>query len=406
MYSANKDQVFLYLSTFLTKKTRIVVGVSWWPDSMFLATCLQEYYKQKRRDQGYIAVAHYNHGQRKESTAELGFLKKHFAYNTFYRNIETPNKWLSETKLREHRHIFFEEVLHESKSQYLFLWHNLTDRIETSLMNMVRGASKDGILWIKPTQKKNNYTIYRPLLDISKKDITQACEEYHISYFVDATNQKLITPRNIIRNNIVPQIEKLHAWWEKNRTNSWVSLYTYLSWNSEQKWKRNKHTPHKFRGAKHWFSSTIEDVDDSMLMQLFKNSYYATSKTLTIIKKFIRSSQWHLYVWSWYIFKAWNTIHCIDGKKDFWKEKQPYQKTISQHWNVDINWYTYTIPKQRIWYTFRYPQPWDIYKNKRLLKVLLNLKVPVFMRNVTGIIINKDSIISILQANDSTSNIS
>jgi tRNA(Ile)-lysidine synthase TilS/MesJ len=48
-------------------------------------------------------------------------------------------------------------------------------------------------------------------LDITKDAITQACDEYSIPYFIDATNKKLITPRNVIRNSITPQIQKLHA---------------------------------------------------------------------------------------------------------------------------------------------------------------------------------------------------
>jgi hypothetical protein len=142
-----------------------------------------------------------------------------------------------------------------------------------------------------------------------------------------------------------------------------------------------------------------------MIMKLFKDSYYATHKTLSTIKSFIHSSQGHLSLWWWYIFKVWDTIHCIDGKKDFWKEKHPHKQTISQHWNIDFNWYTYVVPKQRKWYVFRYPQTGDVYKNKRLLKVLLNLKIPVFMRNVTAVIVNKGSIISMPSTDVSPSNL-
>ena len=134
-----------------------------------------------------------------------------------------------------------------------------------------------------------------------------------------------------------------------------------------------------------------------MIMWLFTNLYYATQKTLHIIKHFIEKANWHIFVWWWYIFKIWETIHCIDGKKDFWKKKNTSTFLITQHWIIDINWYTYVIEKKRIWNTIRYPQPWDVYKKKRLLKTLLNMKIPVFMRNSTPIVVSKWLIIAIMK---------
>ena len=411
MFTHTLDEVSVFLEKYIPQKTTIVVGVSWWPDSMFLARSLQEYYDSKWREQKHIAIAHYNHWQRQVSHKEHLFLKKHFKNNTFYWNTEIPQKWLNETKLRIHRHKFFADVMEEAASEYLFLWHNITDRIETSIMNMVRWASKDGLLWIKPIQKKKNYSIYRPLLTIEKQTITDMCDTLNIPYFIDTTNSKPITSRNIIRNTIVPNVMSLHSGWKKNWSKSWTTLYSFLEWwivndaENRTNFVRKSHVPHSFWQAKHWFSSHINNISDAMIMGLFKDSYYATTKTLLTIKNFIQHAEWYIFVGWWYIFKVWEIIHCIDGKHKFWEEKHSYNQKITQYWNRDINWYTYDILKQRAWYTLRYPQPWDTYKKKRLLKVLLNMKIPVFMRNITPLIVHKKTIISILSANDNFVNI-
>ncbi len=396
------QEIISFLNTVIPHKTTIVVGVSWWPDSMFLATCLQEYYNQKWREQKYIISAHFNHGQRIASAKEHSFLKKYFQYNTFFRNPQLPKKWLWETTLRDLRHEFFDDVCKQSKSSYLFLWHNLTDRIETTIMNMVRWSSKDGILSIKPIQKKKSYTIYRPILSIQKDTITNICKDNNIPYFEDATNKELITPRNILRNVIVPQIQELHPGWKNNWNLSWIALYKYLETDNflpSFVTKRDSSIPHPLWKANYWYSTQISNINDDLIMSLFKDSYYATKKTLTTIHNFISNSQGHLHIGWWYIFKVHWIIHCIDGKKDFWKEKYTAKSIISQHWNTIINWYTYDIKKEWLGYTLRYPQSWDVFKKKRLLKTMLNMKIPVFMRNITPLVVdNKSSIVKILVA--------
>lgn len=398
MKTSLKDQIISDIEKYITKTENIVVWVSGWPDSMYLITILKELYSRKWRKQDSIHIAHFNHWQRKKSIEEQNFLKKYFSYNTFYRNTIVPKKWLSETKLRQERHLFFDEVCKMAWSKSLFLWHNLTDRIESTLMNMVRWAWKDWLLSIKKTQDKRKYIIYRPLLDIDKVTIQKQCDINKIDYFIDATNKKNITQRNILRNTIVPEIQKLHSWWEYNRYESWKSFYNLLenTWNKQNTIPWEIHQPHPLRWATHRYSSHISQVSDDDIVALFRWKHYITKKTIWVIRDFIDHRSWYLYIGWIYIFIIWDELHCIDGKKDFWKWKQPWTKKLLTHWKLEYNWYTYTIKKTRVWWTIRYPQEWDIYKKKRLLKILLNRKIPIFMRKFTPIIVKDWKIIDIL----------
>ncbi|MEI7477927.1 MAG: tRNA lysidine(34) synthetase TilS [bacterium] len=177
---------------------------------MFLFFCVHSWYTQNKRDTKKIIIAHYNHKQRKESTNEQAFLQKYFSDYTFYYNTDKPNQGSSETELRTMRHIFFNEVCEKEKASFLLLGHNLTDRVETSILSMVRGAGIDGVLGIKATQDKKKYIILRPLISLEKQYITKQCIELRIPYFVDTTNSQPITSRNILRNDIVPSIQSLH----------------------------------------------------------------------------------------------------------------------------------------------------------------------------------------------------
>lgn len=392
-----KNHIFSLLDSYLPKQQIIVVWVSWWPDSMMLTYILQRYYEFREWDQSNICIAHFNHWQRKESKKELIYIQKNFDYNTIYWNTNIPKKWLWETKLRDLRHIFFEEVLKKSKSSSLFLWHNLTDRIETSLLNIVRGCSTEWFLSIKPNQKKKSHTIYRPLLDIPKTKIQKFCDTHSIKYFIDSTNDKPITSRNILRNKIIPSIQSLHEWWENNWYNSREVFYKDI-WNPSKSHTMNRlhHTPDALWWATKRYSLPIKETTPEHFFELFKDVYYATQKTISSIQSFLDTWSGHMYVGWWYLFIIGNDIHCIDWKKDFWKKKYTQKKNITQHWKQEYNWYTFVAPKEWIWNTIRYPKEWDTYKNKRLLKYMLNKKIPVFMRNTTPVIASRKGIIAVL----------
>lgn len=396
MKSLDKNHIFSLLDSINIKQQKIVVGVSWWPDSMLLATLIKEYFSLKWLLQSDICVAHFNHWQRKESKKELSFIQKHFDYNTVYRNTNIPKKWLWETKLRDLRHTFFEEVIHKTKASYLFLWHNLSDRIETSLLHIVRWSSIDWILSIKQFQNKKKYTIVRPLLDITKPNIQAYCDTSKIPYFIDQTNNVDGTPRNILRNTSIPLIQSLHAWWIKNRYTSWLSLYKHLENTNSPTIQRLTHQPHTLWWATKRYSLPIKDITSPHLFLLFKDTYYATQKTITAIQSFLKTWSGHMYVWWWYLFIVWWELHCVNWSKDFWKQKHTQQKKITQHWKQEYNWYTFNAPKERIWKKLRYPIEGDVYKKKRLLKYMLNKKIPVFMRNTTLVVVSDNKVISIL----------
>jgi tRNA(Ile)-lysidine synthase TilS/MesJ len=112
----------------------------------------------------------------------------------------------------------------------LIIGHNLTDRIETSLMNMRRGCQvrgfvnmkvQEGKKWSKSGQKVvkdqilhthypslvTRYHFLRPLLQYSKKQVQEYCDEHKIPYMIDASNADItVSQRNRIRHEIVMKL--------------------------------------------------------------------------------------------------------------------------------------------------------------------------------------------------------
>lgn len=408
-----KDYFFHYIREIIPQEEKIVVAVSGWPDSMALLWLLQKYYTRKKWSQENICVAHYNHWQREESHDEQLFLEEYCHKNTFYRNIQIPSKWLSETKLRDMRHHFFDEVMKDSQATKLFLGHNITDRIETTILHMVRGSQLQWFLSIKPQTTRKWYTQYRPLLDLPKSSIQTFCDTQKISYFIDTTNYQNITSRNILRNTIFPAVYTLHAGWEKNRYSSWSNLYNQIENLTKESTKDTLsyeekilyHQPNKYRGATSWVEIPYIYCSERLLYTILssKKKTYRTQNKLSVVLDFITwRSSWHLFVWWWYIFKTDRSVHCIDGKQDFWKQKIETHKPITHSWLLQFDHHIYTIKPERLLANqknqleIRYPKAGDIYKKKPLSKTLITKKIPSFLRNTLPVIAIWKDIVVIL----------
>ncbi len=182
-----------------------IIWLSWGPDSMYLENIIEEQFWKEN-----VLIAHFNHKFRKESDNEEKFLKKYFE-KKWIEFISESYSWkdFRESTLRKFRYNFFKKIGWWKND--LYLWHNLTDRIETTILNISRGTWLKWFLNMKEIDKKNK--IIRPLLNISKKEIQDLCDKNNIPYFIDKTNfDNNISKRNLIRNEIFPLFEQL--WWD------------------------------------------------------------------------------------------------------------------------------------------------------------------------------------------------
>ncbi len=123
----------------------IVVGVSGGPDSMTLLTTLLN---MKEKFNLKIYVAHINHGLRENAKIDEQYVKQFCEKNNvecFIKNInikeiaEKEKRGIEETG-RKVRYNFFEEVLIKTKSNKIAIAHNLNDKVETIIMNTIRGS--------------------------------------------------------------------------------------------------------------------------------------------------------------------------------------------------------------------------------------------------------------------------
>ncbi|WP_175560342.1 tRNA lysidine(34) synthetase TilS [Butyrivibrio sp. YAB3001] len=187
----------------------VIVGFSGGADSTALLFCLYEL--RKILDIKIIAV-HINHMIRKEAGNDSDFAEsfcKERGIECIVKKIDVPRlskewKMTEEEAGRKVRYQAFEEVSKKTGASLIAIAHHQNDVAETLLMNLIRGSGLHGAGAIRP--KRDN--VIRPLLCVSRSEIEQYLSEKNQSFCHDATNDDNIHTRNIIRNVIIPVMEK------------------------------------------------------------------------------------------------------------------------------------------------------------------------------------------------------
>lgn len=187
----------------------IVVGVSGGPDSICLLHILNELKKELNFK---IYVAHINHMIREEADEETEYVKnfcKNIGVECFAQKIDVV-KIAKEEKIgteeagRKIRYNFFEEVLKKTNSNKIATAHNNNDKVETIIMNILRGSGTAGLKGLDPIRENK---FIKPLIETSREEIEAYCEKNKLNPRIDKSNNENIYTRNKIRNIVIPYVK-------------------------------------------------------------------------------------------------------------------------------------------------------------------------------------------------------
>ncbi|MBX9948549.1 MAG: tRNA lysidine(34) synthetase TilS [Candidatus Obscuribacterales bacterium] len=117
----------------------------------------------------------------------------------------------SENALRDFRYAAFEKHASLVGARVVALAHNLNDQIETMLFRAFRGTSAAGLRGIPCVRWQNDLLICRPLIDVSRLQITSLLKDLKLDWREDSSNAQLNYSRNFIRAQIIPRIESEFA---------------------------------------------------------------------------------------------------------------------------------------------------------------------------------------------------
>ncbi len=135
-------------------------------------------------------------------TNNLPFFKVRFDTNEY-----AAEKGISvQMAARELRFRWFEETRVNNGYDLIAVAHNLDDKAETMLINLVRGTGLTGISGMRP----RSGTIIRPMLFASREKIIKYCTDHRIIYREDRSNSDTKYIRNKIRHKVIPVLKEIN----------------------------------------------------------------------------------------------------------------------------------------------------------------------------------------------------
>jgi len=151
-----------------------------------------------------LIVAHFDHGIRSDSSRDLEFvLDLAGKYKLEFVSAKGElGPEASEARARRARYDFLRQVLQETKAEAIVTAHHQDDRLETVIINLIRGTGRLGLGPISETKD-----IKRPFLALDKQQLRDYAYQQNLSWREDSTNQDDRYLRNYIRLYIIPRLD-------------------------------------------------------------------------------------------------------------------------------------------------------------------------------------------------------
>jgi len=190
--------------------TRVVVALSGGSDSVALAHVLRTL--DRTGELRVAGFAHFNHQLRPAASGDERFCADVAAAlerpllvdRADVRDLALRERRSIEDAARTARHAFLERARAHFEADAIALGHTRDDQAETFLLRLLRGAGARGLAAMHPRRG----AIIRPLLDCRRAALRAYLDAQHLGYVHDQSNEDLSIPRNRVRAELLPLLER------------------------------------------------------------------------------------------------------------------------------------------------------------------------------------------------------
>lgn len=198
-------------NTLFCENEHVIAAVSGGADSVCLLILLNEL---KNTLGIRLSAVHVHHGIRRGTANRdeeyVRTLCGKLGVSLTVKRVDVPaysgmHHLSTEEAARALRYAAFEETLRETGAKKVALAHHLDDQAETILFRMLRGSGLRGLSGMQPLRD----VYVRPLLNISRAEITAFLTERGISWCEDETNDEDEASRNRIRHHVLPAMQEV-----------------------------------------------------------------------------------------------------------------------------------------------------------------------------------------------------
>ena len=411
------QEVMDYLNKKVSSGDKIVVAVSGGPDSMFLLDALLKVRKSKAFD---IVVAHVNHNVRTESYEEAEKVEEYCKNNDMIFEYMIIDKYGDDNfhdYARSVRYKFFSDLINKYHAKYLFTAHHGDDLMETILMRIVRGSSLSGYAGFNRETVMDNYTIIRPLITLTKKEIEDYMNDNDLWYAVDKSNTKDVYTRNRYRKYILPKLKEenrnVHKKFLKfsNKVNDVSNFFEkYVNKKYEEVLKNDKLDLKKLLGEER---IVIDSILSKYLLDIYKDTIYLIGdKNIDELYRCITNNKSNVIIdipGNYKFIKSYNEAYIVrNDKKESYKHEIKNSVYINGYGKIKVlkqsdetdNYITYLNSddiKMPLYVRNRIIGDKMVIKNmdneKKVKHIFIDSKVPIDKRDNYPIVVDSNDII-------------
>ncbi len=203
----------------IKKGQSLLLAVSGGKDSIAMLHCFH------KMGDFFMAVGHFDHQSRGgDSTLDAQFVEKYvsslglrcYLGTAKVEEVAKNKKQGFEAMARQLRYDFLEKTAKKTKADWILTAHQAEDNVETFLLHFCRGAGLQGLGGIAPVRGN----IARPLLQVSRQEISDYVGEFQLPFREDLSNFDLHFRRNYVRHEILPHMAKLNPQYWKHGSNT------------------------------------------------------------------------------------------------------------------------------------------------------------------------------------------
>lgn len=256
----------------LPKQAKILIALSGGQDSLCLSKLLLDL---QPKWQWQIAIAHCDHRWSSDTGITEHVQQIVQTWNVpFYLQVAES---LPETEAaaRTWRYQVLTEIAEAQGLQCVVTGHTKSDRAETLLYNLVRGAGADGLsalTWQRPLT--STITLVRPILNFTRRETFDFCQQFQLPIWFDVANHNLKYARNRIRADLIPYLQ----------TNFNSQVENSLAQTAEL---LRADVEYLEDTAREWFNQAISPTGNQLNRSILKNLPLALQRR--VIRQFLNS---------------------------------------------------------------------------------------------------------------------
>jgi tRNA(Ile)-lysidine synthase len=355
-----------------------------------------------------FTIAHCNFGLRgAESDRDEAFVRSlgvKYEVEVRVKKFDTGEEALRHKKsiqetARLLRYSWFEKLVQENNFNGTLLAHHANDNVETVLMNFFRGTGLNGLTGMDK-EWKHTGNGFRPMLSFTRLQIEAYAREKNLKWVEDSSNDSDKYTRNFLRNQLIPDIQKVYPQVEVNllqnieRFRKTNILYNLLVEDLKKKLLK-KGSGHETRIP---VKELIRYADTSLIYEIIKDYGFSEAQVSEVIKlaaaesgKFIANNEYQVIKHrAWLVIAPVNpagSVHAISDEKEivvFEGGRLIIKRTGAKHFKPDSSPGTAQLDAKELsfpmllrrWKAGDYFYPLGMRKKKKLARFFIDLRLP------------------------------